>query len=70
MSPTQKVVLKDLLLTVGGVLLAILSYLAVEVRADVRDAMHRNAVQDSTLGIIVNDLRYIKQGVDDLRRRP
>lgn len=60
---------RELAVWIGGLLLAVLSYLAVELRADVKSVERDNAVQDSTLGSITKDLDYIKQGVDDLKDR-
>lgn len=74
MSPNQKLVIKDIAIWLFGALVAVLGYFAVELRADVR--LHsqemsqaaiiqhtKDAKQDSTLGSLESDIRYIKQAV-------
>ena len=51
-----------------GVLLAVLTYLAMEVRADIRLEQRKNAVQDSVLGSFTKDLDFIKDGISDIKK--
>ena len=51
-----------------AILLAVLGYLAVEIRADVKDL--RSEVRDHArrLTILETDIGYIKQGIDEIKQ--
>jgi len=74
MSPGQKTALKDIAIWLFGALVAVLGYFAAELRGDVR-AMEqqvkvqaiRDGTQDSTLGALQGDIRYIRQTVNEIR---